>query len=127
MTETLDTGTPPVTTVPAVAATQAGTIRVELSPRDAGVLARILAHYDVLTSRGGIDAQLTHLQAAADDPSVPLPKADGYSAAPWHHTIIRLLTEKARAESLPDAVLVPLRRGGDYLLEVGPGEEEAGR
>ena len=126
MSETLDTGTPPVTTVPAVTATEAGTISVELSPRDAGVLARILAHYDVLTSRGGIDTQLATLRVAVDDPSVPLPKADGYSPAPWHHTIIRLLTEKARAEALPDAVLVPFHRSGDYLLEVGPGEE-AGR
>ena len=126
MTEILDTGTPPATTAPVVAATEAGTIRLELSPHSAGVLACILAHYDVLTSRGGIDAQLATLQAAVDDPSVPLPKADGYSAAPWHHTLIRLLAEKARAEALPDAVLVPLRRSGDYLLEVGPGEE-AGR
>lgn len=95
-------GGPPETT-----ATTAGTVVVELSLNHAKVLARILAHYDVVTAAGD--------QAIGYDPEV------------WHKVLIDLLTQRAAARpgTIPpaDVAYVPLRRRiplsrGGVTLEV---------
>lgn len=81
--------------VPEVSISTAGTVVVELTPTQAQVLARILAHYEVVTT--------DH------------PVADGYDPDIWQHTLIRLLAEAANARleiHAPTAVLVPVQPTG---------------
>lgn len=65
--------------IPMVSATSLGTIVLELNPADAETLARILAHYDALVANASTYTE--HI---------------GYEADLWHHTMIRLLSERAR-------------------------------
>lgn len=84
--------------LPEVSVSTAGTVVVELSVKNAQVLGRILAHYDVLTH---------------GEP----PTADGYEPDVWHHTLIRLLAEAANARleiTAPTAVLVPFMPRGAH-------------
>ena len=85
--------------VPAVRATGDGTVIVELTPSQAQVLARILAHYDVIVGYRSDDGhQLEH--------------ADGFVPEEWQHTLIALIAEAEKARWRTPPVLVPLRRPG---------------
>lgn len=60
------------------------TILVELSIEHAEVLAKVLAHYDTM---------LAEQQARP---------ADGYVHEVWHHTLVRLLAERAKIHEPAD-------------------------
>jgi len=97
---------PPRLEIPEVSRTTDCTVVVELTPSQARVLARVLAHYEVIATapRPG-DAVMDVTRYAAD----------GYDPDVWQHTLIRLLAEAANARTelhAPTAVLVPfLPRG----------------
>lgn len=83
--------------VPAVVRTIDGHVQVTLSVDQAHVLTHLLAHYDVLTT-----SPASKLAAAAftavDIPDAPaLEPVPGYVHEVWHHTLIRLATERAHA------------------------------
>jgi hypothetical protein len=92
--------------IPDVSATPLGTVLVELAPSDAQTLARILAHYDVLTSFRGPEGERISC-------------ADGWVPEVWHHTLIALLAEAERARWRTPPVLVPIRTSAQLAAQEG--------
>ena len=81
---------PNVDELPEVSASTNGTVVLELAPHHAEVLAKILAHYDVLVTAPGSTGVA----------------ADGYEPEVWHHTLIRLLAERTRTDGVLGQLLV---------------------
>lgn len=79
----------PWPTPPTVRPTSDRTVAVELSPDQAEVLARILAHYEALT---------TSPRLREVDPTL-VGRLDVYQPGVWQHTIVQLLTARAVARA----------------------------
>lgn len=90
--------------LPIVSVSTADTVVLELTPDDAQVLARVLAHYDVIVSW------------RSEDGEQRVPVADGFDREVWQHTLIRLLAEaqNARMQITAPTVIVPFRNRGAH-------------
>jgi hypothetical protein len=89
--------------VPEVSVSTADTVVLELEPSQAQMLAKILAHYDVIASfRGANDEQI--------------PVVDGFDREVWQHVLVELLAQaqNARLQITAPTVIVPFRRPGAH-------------
>lgn len=84
--------------VPEVTRTNEGTIRVTMTPEDAKILGKVLAHYGSLVTMGptnltrqiAIDKSLDHELPVLRPPST-------YVADVWQHTMLALFAESIRS------------------------------
>lgn len=89
--------------VPEVSVSTADTVVIELEPSQAQMLAKILAHYDVIASyRGEHDERI--------------PVADGFDREVWQHVLVQLLAQaaNARLQITAPTVIVPFRTRGAH-------------